>query len=88
MPVITGIVRGGGDSKFILINDLISIWGIVIPLSFLGAFVFGWSPVIVILCLNSDQIFKCAAAAIKVNRYKWIKKLTKNDESINIPISE
>lgn len=77
MPVNIGIVRGGGDSKFVFINDLISIWGIVLPLSFLGAFVFKWDPTIVLFCLNSDQIFKCAAAAIKANRYKWAKKLTR-----------
>ena len=77
MPVNIGIVRGGGDSKFVFVNDLISIWGIVLPLSFLGAFVFKWEPVWVLLCLNSDQIFKCAAAAIKCNRFRWAKKLTR-----------
>ena len=77
MPVNIGIVRGGGDSRFVFINDLISIWGIVLPLSFLGAFVFKWNPVWVLLCLNSDQIFKCAAAAIKCNRFRWAKKLTR-----------
>ena len=80
MPVITGIIRGGGDSKFVFINDLISIWGIVLPLSFLAAFVWKWDPAIVLLCLNSDQVFKCAAAAIKANRYTWIKKLTRKQE--------
>jgi len=77
MPVITGIIRGGGDARFVFINDLISIWGIVLPLSFLAAFVFRWDPAVVVFCLNSDQIFKCAAAAIKANRYTWIKKLTR-----------
>ncbi len=77
MPVITGIIRGGGDSRFVFINDLVSIWGIVLPLSFLAAFVFGWNEAVVLLCLNSDQVFKCAAAAIKANRYTWIKKLTR-----------
>ena len=82
MPVATGIIRGGGDAKFVLINDLISIWGIVLPLSFLAAFVFKWPPAAVILCLNADQVFKCGAAGIKVNRYRWIKKLTRPpDES-------
>ncbi len=82
MPVITGIIRGGGDSKFVFINDLVSIWGIVLPLSFLAAFVFQWDPTIVLLCLNSDQVFKCAAAAIKVNRYTWIKKLTREEQRL------
>ena len=55
MPTNTGIVRGGGDSKFVLILDIISIWGIVLPLSFLAAFKFGWHPVAVIACLNADK---------------------------------
>ena len=76
MPVLCGIVRGGGDASFVLKNDLISIWGIVLPLSALGAFVFHFHPVLVLFCLNSDQLFKCAAAAIKCNRYTWIKRLT------------
>lgn len=79
MPVATGIIRGGGDAKFVLINDLISIWGIVLPVSFLAAFVFKWPPVAVIACLNADQIFKCGAAEVKVNRYTWVKKLTRKE---------
>lgn len=76
MPVITGIIRGGGDSRFVFINDLISIWCIVLPVSFAAAFLWKWEPYIIVFCLNSDQIFKCAAAAIRVNRYHWIKKMT------------
>lgn len=81
MPVATGIIRGGGDAKFVLVNDLISIWGIVLPLSFLAAFVFKWPPVAVIACLNADQVFKCGASGIKCNRYTWMKKLTRERES-------
>ena len=76
-PCLCGLIRGGGDTRFVMISDLISVWGIVLPLSFLAAFVFHWPPVAVVCCLNSDQIFKCAVAAIKVNRYKWVKKLTR-----------
>jgi hypothetical protein len=36
--------------------------------------------VVVIACLNADQVFKCGAACIKVNRYKWMKKLTRPAE--------
>jgi len=77
MPTAVGIIRGGGDGKFVMINDIISIWCIVIPLSFLAAFVFHWPPVAVVICLNSDQVFKCGAAFIKCNRYRWMKKLTR-----------
>ena len=77
MPTLIGIVRGGGDSGFVFKNDLISIFGITLPLSFLAAFVFKWNPAIVVLCLNSDQVFKCGAAFFKANSYTWLRSLTR-----------
>lgn len=82
MPTLVGIVQGGGDSKFLLKNDFISIWLIVLPLSFLAAFVFDWSPTIVVFCLNLDQLFKCIPAYIKVNSYTWMKKLTRSEDAV------
>lgn len=77
MPVNAGIIKGGGDTKYILKLDLISIWGIVVPLSFFVSFVLKASPEIVVICLNLDQIFKCVPAFIKVNHGHWMKKLTR-----------
>jgi len=77
MSTLTGIVRPGGAVNFVLINDIIFVWGIVIPLSFIMAFVVGAPTWVVFLCLKCDQILKCFVAVIKVNRYDWIKKLTK-----------
>ena len=77
MPVNTGIVRGGGDTRFILILDVVALWAIVMPLSLLGAFVWNLSPVAVTFILNSDQIFKCIPAFLRVNSYKWVKTLTR-----------
>ena len=78
MPVNGGIIRGGGDTRFIMIVDLVSIWIIVLPLSFLAAFVWQLSPVIVIMLLNSDQVFKCVPAFIRCNSYKWVHRLTRD----------
>lgn len=78
MPVNAGIIRGGGDTGFILKLDMISIVCIVLPLGALAAFAWGWSPVAVTFILNSDQIFKCVPAFIRVNGYKWVKKLTRD----------
>ncbi len=77
MSTLTGIVRAGGATHFVLINDLIFVWLIVIPLSMFMAFVIGAPTWIVFLCLKCDQILKCAVAVVKVNRYDWVKKLTK-----------
>lgn len=80
MPTNNGIIRGGGSAMYVMKLDLISIWIIVIPLSFFMAFVVEASPVVVLCCLNADQIFKCVPAYIKCNHGNWIKKLTRNEE--------
>lgn len=80
MAVLTGIVRGGGDTKFVLYNDTIFMWLIVLPSAYICAFVLNLSPVVVFCCLKSDQILKCFVAVVKVNRYKWIKTLEMKKE--------
>ena len=73
---LTGIVRGGGSTSFVLWNDLAFVWLLVIPSAALAAFVFNAPALIVFICLKSDQILKCIVAVIKVNGYTWIKDLT------------
>lgn len=77
MPTNNGIIRGGGSPMFVMKMDLISIWCIVIPLSFIMAFLVKASPAVVVCCLNADQIFKCVPAFIKANYGSWIRKLTR-----------
>ena len=78
MPTNSGIIKGGGDTKYCMKLDLISIWCIVLPISFLLAFVFHASPVAVVWMLNADQIFKGIPAFFKVNYGHWAKKLTRD----------
>lgn len=76
-PALCGIVSGGGDTKFVLINDIIFMWCLVLPMSFLSAFVFKWPIAVTFFILKADQIAKCFVAVVKVNRFGWIKKLTR-----------
>jgi len=78
MASLTGIVAGGGDTKFVLFNDIIFQWCIVLPAAVLSAFVFKLPVIVTFACLKSDQILKCAVAVVKVNRFTWIKKLTRD----------
>ncbi|WP_211750059.1 MATE family efflux transporter [Paenibacillus sp. Marseille-Q4541] len=78
MPTLIGIVRSGGDTKFTLYNDFIFMFFLVLPLSYLSAFVFHFSPIITFAVLKSDQILKCVVAFIKVNRFKWIRSFDNN----------
>ena len=76
-PCLTGIVRGGGNTKFVFYNDLVFQWGMVITFSLLAAYVWHLAPVWVFLFLKSDQLVKCIVAVFEVNSYRWVRKLTR-----------
>ena len=75
MPTGIGIIKGGGDVKYMMYLNLISTWAIVMPLSLLGAFVWKLPVPMVVLLLNSDQLFKCIPTYLYVKKDKWIKVL-------------
>lgn len=76
MPVSSGVIFGGGDIKFNLYLNLISTWGIVMPLSFLAAFVWKLPVELVVLVIQSDQFFKGIPVFLRFRSYKWIHRLT------------
>lgn len=78
MPTGLGIIKGGGDVKYMMYLNLISTWGIVMPLSFLGAFVWKLPVIAVVAILNSDQFFKCIPTRLYVKKDRWIRNLTES----------
>ncbi len=77
MPVGVGIIKGGGDVKFMMYLNMISTWLIVMPLSFAAAFWWRLPVVAVVFFLNCDQLFKCLPVALRVRGDKWMRKLTR-----------
>lgn len=76
--ILVGTLRGGGDAKTGLYVDIVVMWCIAIPLALLGAFVFHWPPVLVILCIKIDMPLKATAGMIVALRMKWVKNLTRD----------
>lgn len=72
---LIGLVKSGGDVSFILKNDAFFIFLFVIPVSII-AFRMGAPVWLIFLALKSDQLLKCIPAAIKINRFRWIKNLS------------
>lgn len=76
MPEQTGIIRGGGDTRYSMISDIIYSWGVVVPLSMIAAFVLHAPFWAVVWCLNIDQLIKCITVTQKVHSWTWVKTLT------------
>lgn len=72
-----GLVRAGGDTKFVPINDTIFTFLIVIP-SALIALYFSAPAWFVYFCLRSDEILKIPVAYFKINSFNWIKNITRD----------
>jgi len=75
-----GLVKSGGDTSFVFKNDCIFVFLIVLPSAIIATYL-GAPPWVVFACLKCDQILKCIVAAVKINRYNWMKNLTKTEKS-------
>lgn len=76
MVALIGVLRGGGDTRFVAIVDVLSIWLIAIPLGFLSGHVWGWSVPAVYLMLKCDEFVKVIATLPRLLRGKWVRDLT------------
>ncbi len=76
--LMMGVLRGGGDAKFVLINDIIFMWVVAIPLGFISAFVLKWPVAAVFFIVKSDEIIKSIISVIRVLSGKWVRNLTRD----------
>ncbi len=71
-----GVLRGGGDTRMLMITDNIFLWVVSIPLGLLAGFVFRWPAFWIYVCLKSDQIIKTFWSYLRLKSGKWIKKIS------------
>ena len=77
-PVESGIIAGGGVTKYATWVDNLFMWLFTIPGAFVSAFVFEFSPVVTFCFLKADQLLKCIPNFITCNRCRWVRILTRD----------
>lgn len=70
----------GGDTKFGMICDTVTLWCVTVPLGALCAFAFKLPAMVVYFVLNLDEIIKLPAVFIHYRKYKWVKNITLEQE--------
>lgn len=75
-----GVLRGGGDTRFIMVADSACIWLISLPLGALAAFVWNWSPVWIYVCLRIQYPLKGLICFLRYASGKWIKEIRAGDK--------
>ena len=74
-PIIAGVLRCGGDTKFAAIIDVIFLW-LLLPLGFVAAFKFNITPILVLLLLRFETPIKSVFCLWRLRNDKWINVLT------------
>ncbi|MDE5737613.1 MAG: MATE family efflux transporter [Oscillospiraceae bacterium] len=78
--IITGIFASGGDTKFGMICDIVTLWAVVVPLGMIGAFVLHLPVIAVAFILTLDEFVKIPAVYKHYIKYNWVTNLTNQQE--------
>ena len=78
--LIAGIFRAGGDSRFGLICDAITMWVVAVPLGLISAFVLNLPPMVVYFILCLDEFWKIPVVYKHYRSFKWLKNITRELE--------
>ena len=70
-----GVLRAGGDTRFLMAGDILFLWVASIPFGIQAAFVFHWSPFWIYTMLKIDQIMKCVWCFFRLRSRKWMKRI-------------
>lgn len=77
MVLMMGVLRGGGDTKFVTVADVVFMWLVALPLGAYTGLVLKLPVALVYACLKCDDVLKSALSATRVIRGRWIKDITR-----------
>ncbi len=73
---MVGVLRAGGDSRFVFICEASFLWGVAVPLGFLTGLVLGWPAPVVFFILKSDEVLKTMVSTVRILRFRWLRDIT------------
>lgn len=68
-----GVLRGGGDTKFLMIADVAFLWVASVPLGALCGLVWHLSPFVIYVALKIDWAIKSFICLFRLKSKKWIR---------------
>ena len=74
--IIVGILRGGGDTGHALKIETLTMWGVGVPLVFLGSFILKLPVEMVVLMVTLEEITKATLSIKRLSSDSWIRQVT------------
>lgn len=75
-----GVLRSGGQTKYVLMVDAIGTWCFGIPLGFLAAFVLHLPIYLVYFILSLEECVRFGISGVIFRRRKWMKTIARTSE--------
>ena len=75
-----GVLRGGGDTKFLMFADILFLWLASVPLGILAGLVWKMPAFWIYFFMKIDQIIKCVWCVWRLRSGKWIKAIKKAED--------
>lgn len=75
-----GVLRGGGDTKVLMLADNIFLWVAALPLGIIAGLWLHLPAFWIYFALKSDQVLKAVWCVIRLRGGKWIKKIRTEKE--------
>lgn len=71
-----GILRGGGDTRFLMFADVAFLWIASVPLGYLAAFTWHLSPFWIQFLLRIDVVMKALVCCLRLYLGQWVHHLS------------
>ena len=68
-----GVLRGGGDTRFLMVADIFFLWAVSVPLGAAAGLVWGLSPFWIYICLKLEYLLKTIWCIARLRSRKWIR---------------
>ena len=75
-----GVLRGGGDTKMLMVADNVFLWVASLPLGIIAGLVLHLPAFWIYFFLKLDQVLKAVWCVIRLRSGKWIKKIKTSEE--------
>ncbi len=69
---VTGVLRGGGDTKFAMLAESSSVWLIAVPIAFVSSMIFHLPIYVCVLFMKAEEIIKGLILRRRFYSGKWI----------------
>lgn len=76
-----GVLRGGGDTRFLMVADILFLWAVSVPLGAAAGLLWDWPPFFIFFCLRIDHVIKTVICVFRLRSGVWIRHIAAVSET-------